>query len=355
MKQKSAGCVIYREENGKRYYLLLEARSISSNKTLWGFPKGHIEKGEIPIQTALRETREESGVVPEVHPGFRKTIKYFFKAKSLINKEVIYFLGKAAKKDVKISHEHINYRWLEFQEAKKLLKFRNSRSVLEDAEKFLSGSRIKAIIFDWNGVITDSLRLDHEIFLKEGVRRKVDVPKSMSFYSNMFDDNVFKCLEKVGFDMSDPEGEKVYQQLYLAGISKTKPFDGIRDLLAELKKKYKLAIITSNYSPVVHAFFKMYKMENIFDVILGCDTARRKEEKIRILLDKFSLKKSEVIYIGDTVSDIKACKAAGIRIIAASWGYQNRARLAQFDPDFIANKPGDIAKIMEKESSWTKK
>ena len=205
---------------------------------------------------------------------------------------------------------------------------------------------IKCVIFDWNGVITDSLSLDHEIFLKECQRKRLKVPKSVSFYSNMFDDNVFKCLERIGFHV-DEQGENAYKELYLAGIDKTRPFAGIKQLLRKLKSQYKLSIITSNYSVAVNTFFKNHGMEDVFDLVLGSDTARRKEEKIKILLKKFSLKKEEIIYVGDTVSDIKACKSVGVKIIAASWGYQSRARLAKYDPDFIADEPRDIINILE--------
>ena len=54
-----------------------------------------------------------------------------------------------------------------------------------------------------------------------------------------------------------------------------------------------------------------------------------------------------MIYVGDTVSDIKACNTAGVKIIAACWGYQSRKRLAEYEPDFIAEKPSDVMKILE--------
>src|SRR3972149_3195080 len=122
---------------------------------------------------------------------------------------------------------------------------------------------IKCVVFDWNGVITDSLSLDHEIFLKECQRKRLKVPKSVSFYSNMFDDNVFKCLERIGFHV-DEQGENAYKELYLAGI---------KQLLLKLKSQYKLSIITSNYSVAVNTFFKNHGMEDVFDLVLGSDTA----------------------------------------------------------------------------------
>jgi len=349
MKAKSVGCILFREN--PRRYLLLEAQRINDKlgrHTFWDFPKGTPNNGENELQTALRETQEETGIKDiEFIDGFRNGIKYFFKTNGkLINKEVVFYLAKAGSKKVKVSHEHLRCEWLTYEHAMNRLTFRNSKSILESAEKFLKKEKIKAVIFDWNGVITDSLRLDHEIFLKECLRKGLKVPQSSRFYANMFNDNVFVCLQRIGFHV-DEEGEENYRKLYIEGIGRTKPFRYIKEMLATLKKSYKLAIITSNYRIAVEKFFKDHGIKE-FDLILSSDINRRKENKIKMLLDKFSLDRKEVIFVGDTVSDIKACKSAGIKIIAATWGYHSKNMLKKARPDFIANKPEDIIKILEK-------
>ena len=71
--ERSAGAVIFREERGKSYYLLLHYQSGH-----WDFPKGHIDKGEKPVDTARRETAEETGLVDiKLIEGFKEIIKYF--------------------------------------------------------------------------------------------------------------------------------------------------------------------------------------------------------------------------------------------------------------------------------------
>ncbi len=207
-------------------------------------------------------------------------------------------------------------------------------------------TRIKAVIFDWNGVITDSLKLDHEIFLKEYDRKGLKVPHSVNFYRNMFNDNVFICLKKIGFHV-DEEGEINYRRLYMEGLHKTKPFRGIKPMLKVLKKKYKLAIITSNYKIAVETFFKNHGIKE-FSLILSSDVDRHKENKIRILLEKFSLDRNEIIFIGDTISDIKATKAMGIKSLAITWGYQSKTKLKKHTPDYIADSPIDIVRILER-------
>jgi 8-oxo-dGTP pyrophosphatase MutT (NUDIX family) len=52
-------------------------------------------------------------------------------------KIVIFFLGKTNQEDIKISHEHLGYQWLEFDEAYKLVAFDNSKKILKKANDFI--------------------------------------------------------------------------------------------------------------------------------------------------------------------------------------------------------------------------
>ncbi len=141
--EKSAGGVVFREEDGKKYFLLLNYKRANDSKgehTYWDFPKGHVEKDETEVHTLLREVEEETGITDiKVIEGFRETIKYFFNLKgTLINKEVIFFLCETKTKEIKISEEHIGYAWLEHKEAEARLDFKNSKQILGKAAEFMA-------------------------------------------------------------------------------------------------------------------------------------------------------------------------------------------------------------------------
>ena len=358
MKAKSVGCVLFRQEKNKRYYLLLEAQRINDklgSHTFWDFPKGTPNSGENELQTALRETQEETGIKDvEFIDGFRNEIKYFFKAKGkLINKEVVFYLAKTSNKKAKVSHEHIRCEWLTYEQAMNRLTFRNSKIILESAEKFLRKEKIKAVIFDWNGVITDSLRLDYSIFMEEMKNSRVKTPGTMKFYRTLYDGNIFDKLTELGIEFHK-DGDRVYKELFIKGLDKAPIFPGVKMILEKLHERYTIAMITSNYSSVVAKFNEKYGTGRLFDMVLTSDVNRYKEENIKMFLKKFSLKKSEVMFIGDTAADIAACKNSGLRIIAVTWGYHKKSRLKKEKPDFIADKPEDIIKILEK-IEWKKK
>lgn len=132
--EKSAGAVVFRKEKGKIYYLILHY-----DLGHWGFPKGQIEKGEKPKETAKREIKEETGLEKiKFLAKFKEEIKYFytFQGKRIF-KIVIFFLAQTNQKKVRISWEHQGYQWLSFEKAKKMLSFKNSREVLKKANQFL--------------------------------------------------------------------------------------------------------------------------------------------------------------------------------------------------------------------------
>jgi len=139
--EKSAGAVIFRREEDKVYYLLLHYPTGSrTSKDYWDFPKGHIVKGEKPIDAAKRETEEETGLSDiEFLESFKTWIKYFFKDQDkTVMKIVTFYLAETKTKDVKISFEHIGYKWLPYKEALKQVAFKNAKEILKKANDFLS-------------------------------------------------------------------------------------------------------------------------------------------------------------------------------------------------------------------------
>jgi 8-oxo-dGTP pyrophosphatase MutT (NUDIX family) len=144
-REKSAGAIIFRVENGLKYYLLLHYPSKNRKNGHWEFPKGHIEKGENEEQTMKREVNEETGLTDlKVISGFKKYIKYFFRKrenKGWIFKLVVFFLAETKTKEIKLSVEHIGYDWLPINEAIKKTTFKNSKILLKEANKFILKNR----------------------------------------------------------------------------------------------------------------------------------------------------------------------------------------------------------------------
>lgn len=136
-RQFSAGLVLYRDnkETSEREYLLLHY--VSGH---WDFPKGKIEPGETKHQAAIRELAEETGLTAEILPGFEEQFTYWFRSHDggeLLQKTVYFFIGRTEQKEVVLSHEHIGFVWLPYEEALVKLTYENARDMLKKVQAFL--------------------------------------------------------------------------------------------------------------------------------------------------------------------------------------------------------------------------
>lgn len=147
--EKSAGVVIFHRDKktGDIEYLLLhypklvrkEERTGKKIPGHWDFPKGHMEKEETELETASRETAEETGITQLTFlPEFRETIRYFFMREGKkILKEVIFFLAQTQETAVQLSHEHLGFAWLSFDQALTKITYKNAKTILNKAQAFL--------------------------------------------------------------------------------------------------------------------------------------------------------------------------------------------------------------------------
>jgi len=133
-KEVSAGIILYNDVNGRKEFLVLKYPGGH-----WDFVKGKIENSEEPKQTAIRETQEETGIVDvEFIDGFYEEISYTFYVKNEeIGKKVIFYLGKTKSTDVLLSHEHIDFVWLDFEDAMEKITYDNAKRILVKANNLL--------------------------------------------------------------------------------------------------------------------------------------------------------------------------------------------------------------------------
>ena len=137
IEETSAGIVLFRKEKSKKLFLLLHYPSGH-----WDFVKGKMEKGESTHQTAIRETEEETGITDIAFiENFEEWIEYNFQYQGeLVNKKVVFFLAETKTENVKISHEHQNYAWMDYNTSMEKTTFDNAKTVLTKAQTLLSNT-----------------------------------------------------------------------------------------------------------------------------------------------------------------------------------------------------------------------
>ncbi len=123
-----AGGLVCREQGGEMTYLLVRAKP---NPDHWVIPKGHLEPGESPQETAVREIREETGVVAEILAPLGE-MHFTHQGRRIAT--LVFLLTFRAEEPPLEEREH---RWCSFQAALDLLTFADSRELLCRARDLL--------------------------------------------------------------------------------------------------------------------------------------------------------------------------------------------------------------------------
>jgi 8-oxo-dGTP pyrophosphatase MutT (NUDIX family) len=136
--ETSAGGVVFRVDDGHALFLLI--RDSYQN---WGFPKGHLEDGEMAEAAALREVSEETGLSDLSVRGAIETIDWFFRFRGqLIHKVCHFYLMQTEESSTLPQHaEGITAcRWSRYEDASTLVSYANARDVLRRAQEMILAS-----------------------------------------------------------------------------------------------------------------------------------------------------------------------------------------------------------------------
>ena len=135
--ERSCGAVVFRFINGERRFLLIK----NKRSCHWGFPKGHVEKGETDEDTAKREVLEETGIHINIFPGFKHKSEYTIRGK--IEKSVLIFLATTEDTQTVIQPEEIeDYIWLGYENALSTLNYPNDKDILSLAKSYREKNNI---------------------------------------------------------------------------------------------------------------------------------------------------------------------------------------------------------------------
>ncbi|HEY7395224.1 MAG TPA: NUDIX hydrolase [Gemmatimonadaceae bacterium] len=136
--ETSAGGVVFRLDESRPIYLLI--RDSYQN---WGFPKGHVERGEAPATAALREVAEETGLGDLSMRGPIDEIDWYFKQDGdLIHKVCYFFLMQTAEAETSPQRDEgiTACRWFAFDEADAAIGYANARDILHRAHAMVGAA-----------------------------------------------------------------------------------------------------------------------------------------------------------------------------------------------------------------------
>ncbi len=136
---------------------------------------------------------------------------------------------------------------------------------------------------------------------------------------------------------------KVYYEEHCA--DKTRPYDGIPALLANLRKQgVKLAVVSNKADDAVKALCEQY-FPGCFDEAVGerAGIARKPEpDTVNEVVRKLQVDKSKAVYIGDSDVDVKTAQNANLDCIAVDWGFRDREVLVEAGAKSIISAPAKL-------------
>jgi phosphoglycolate phosphatase len=202
----------------------------------------------------------------------------------------------------------------------------------------------RILIFDYDGVIIDSLPVVLKIFNKIGKKYHIRI-NNRDDLEQVFDTNFYEGLRRFGLKNNDFKEFMDEFEVELVNHQKEiRLFKGMTENLEKLSRNSKLVIVTSNLKNIVMDY--LHKNEiMVFEEVLGAEKHVSKVQKIISIKEKYP--DFEYFYIGDTIGDIIEGKEAKVNTVATTWGYHNRNKLEKQNPDFIVDSPDELTAIFE--------
>lgn len=216
-------------------------------------------------------------------------------------------------------------------------------------------------IFDLDGTLLytlEDLTNSVNFALKEFNLPECTVQQVRSFVGN----GIRKLMERaVGInqnELSQNDFENclaIFKSHYEKNMyNKTKPFDGIIELLKNLKEtNIKIAVSSNKFDSAVKELCKYY-FPNLIDIAIGESKITPKKPDpsgVLQIIDYFQEKKENCVYIGDSEVDIQTAQNANVDCISVAWGYKDKSFLIEHNAQNIISTPLDLLKKLSEKNS----
>lgn len=201
----------------------------------------------------------------------------------------------------------------------------------------MSSRRVEAVVFDWDGVLLDNLNtavaVYNEVLAHYGLKR-IDAATLRSLDNA----NWYHFYEKIGL------AEEYWESADRLWTEKYTPlpkaiFKDVKRSLRRLRAiGLRVGLASNGWRSRVLKEILDHGLDDSFDCyVFGDEVPRMKPapDSLHMILNRLGTKPSGTFYMGDTLEDIVAAKAAGVMSIALSRGFSSPERLATAKPDFI--------------------
>ncbi len=217
---------------------------------------------------------------------------------------------------------------------------------------------MKAIIFDMDGVLVDSMPYHAGAWIKAfaetgiSVGRK-DIYELEGSNHRQTVEIMFRRSGRIATDKDVNEISKKKIEIFNM-IQHVRPFDGMKELLAELAPEYRLAVVSGSNHRTVHELMDSF-FPGVFHVIIDGDSVKKSKpdpEPYLMAVEKLGLPKEECIVIENAPLGIHSAKSAGLKVIAIPT-YLGRECMKE--ADVIVDNHRDLSRAIKDEINYYNK
>ncbi|WP_299058873.1 HAD family hydrolase [uncultured Polaribacter sp.] len=212
----------------------------------------------------------------------------------------------------------------------------------------------KAVIFDLDGTLVNSIN-DIADAMNVVLKKRNYPTYNYATYKTFVGSGVRSLVVKA-LPEANPTKEEVaaclldMMQVYSECCTqKTKPYDGVLDLLSALKEKNIKIAVLSNKEDTLTKKISSFLLPEYIKPVLGLKQEEDKKPNPKVALqicESLQVKPEETIFVGDTDVDILVAKNANMLAVGVSWGFRDKEELVNAGSDYILNHPLDLMKIM---------
>ena len=207
----------------------------------------------------------------------------------------------------------------------------------------------QACIFDLDGTLLDTLQdlaNSVNIALEDFGQPVRTVEEVRAFVG----DGVRKLMQRAVPEGTDEDlGERIYERfLEVYDREKnhyTKPYDGILELIALLKARGIACAVLSNKNDDAVAALCEAHFPNCFEFTQGMRPGvapKPAPDALFALCTRMGINPEDAVYIGDSEVDVKTAQAAGMRLVAVTWGFRSREMLAKTGAKEMIDAPREL-------------
>lgn len=204
----------------------------------------------------------------------------------------------------------------------------------------------RAILFDFDGVILDSLASVLEAFSETSEMLSLNCSLEAGTLASLT--NVtYEAMVEAAAVPKELEKRFLYQflDIFRAKVDSAPLFEGIEEVLSALAKSASLAIVSASPSEIIRQKLTKHSLLPLFSAVYGGEQQGTKADKINHFIKINSFLPSEATMVGDSVSDIAAGIASGTRTVAVTWGWQSQETLEGMSPDKVFSNVRELLSL----------